>query len=86
VKPKPLPLKRTTKSLLTQLQLRSDFEDGDDTAAEDLDLHVAYRRPEVVRDSTITIIDDDEELSDYVKFRLYLARQLAMKKYYEKWT
>ena len=28
---------------------------------------------------------DDDDLSDYVKFRLWLARQLAMKKYYEKW-
>ena len=30
------------------------------------------------------IVHDD--LSDYVKFRLWLARQLALAKYQEKWT
>ena len=28
----------------------------------------------------------EDELSDYVKFRLWLARQLAMAKYKEKWA
>ena len=28
---------------------------------------------------------DDTELSDHVKFRLWLARQLALAKYQEKW-
>jgi hypothetical protein len=28
----------------------------------------------------------EEELSDYVKFRLWLARQLALAKYKEKWA
>ena len=28
----------------------------------------------------------DDELSDYVKFRLWLARQMAMAKYKEKWA
>jgi hypothetical protein len=28
----------------------------------------------------------EEELSDYVKFRLWLARQRAMAKYKEKWA
>ena len=32
-----------------------------------------------------TIIHEDE-LSDHVKFRLWLARQLAMAKYKEKWA
>jgi len=32
------------------------------------------------------IIDEDQELSDHVKFRLWLARQLALKKYQETWT
>ena len=31
------------------------------------------------------LVDEDPELSDYVKFRLWLARQLAMAKYREKW-
>jgi hypothetical protein len=29
------------------------------------------------------IVDEDIELSDYVRFRLWLARQLAMKKFQE---
>ena len=29
---------------------------------------------------------EDDELSDYVKFRLWLARQLAIAKYKEKWA
>lgn len=29
--------------------------------------------------------DDNEEVSDYVKWRLFLARQLALLKYQEKW-
>mgnify|MGYP000553983567 CR=1 FL=1 len=31
------------------------------------------------------LVDEDPELSDYVKFRLWLARQLALKKYQETW-
>jgi hypothetical protein len=81
VTPKPLPLKRTTKSLLTQLQLRSDFEDSDDCFCEELNFHVAYRRPELVRNSKIVI--DDEELSEHIRWRLFLARQLALAKYRE---
>jgi hypothetical protein len=30
-------------------------------------------------------LDNDDDLSDYVKFRLWLARQLALRKYNEKW-
>ena len=32
------------------------------------------------------VIDEDQELSDHVRFRLWLARQLALKKYQETWT
>jgi len=31
------------------------------------------------------ISNDDDELSDHVRFRLWLARQLALKKYQETW-
>ncbi len=55
---------------------------GDDNGflIDDEDIYVQYRRPEVKDKPKL---EDDEELSDYVKFRLFLARQLAMKKYYE---
>ena len=39
----------------------------------------SYRRPIEPN----TICNDDDELSDHIKFRLWLARQLALKKYYE---
>jgi len=80
-KPKLLLLKRTTKSLLTQLQLRSDLEDSDDELNEEIELHVSYRRPELVRDAEI--VDDDEELPEHIRWKLFLARQLALAKYRE---
>ena len=39
------------------------------------------RPPRVTKNS----YNDDEELSDYIKFRLFLARELAIRKYNEKW-
>ena len=82
VTPKPLPLKRTTKSLLTQLQLRNDLDGGGEDFANDIDIYVGFRRPELVKNG---IVDLDNDLSDHVKFRLFLARQLALKKYQEVW-
>jgi hypothetical protein len=32
------------------------------------------------------LVHEDVELSDYVKFRLWLARQMALAKYEEKWS
>jgi hypothetical protein len=49
---------------------------------DDEDIYVVWRRPEFPDSS---IYDDDEELSDYVKFRLLVARILAMQKYREIW-
>ncbi len=51
---------------------------------DDEDLITSRRRPHFVKDPDL--IDDDAELSDYVKTRLFLARMLAMKKYHEKWA
>jgi hypothetical protein len=49
----------------------------------DDDIYVGYsRRPQ---DFRFIPVDDDEELSDYVKFRLWFARQMALKRYEEKW-
>jgi ABC-type oligopeptide transport system substrate-binding subunit len=44
-------------------------------------VYVGYRRPEIVKDN----IDDDSDLSDEIKWKLFLARQLALLKYKEKW-
>lgn len=37
-------------------------------------IHVGYRRPEIDTD----LVHHDDGLSDYVLFRLWLARQLAL--------
>lgn len=39
-----------------------------------------YRTPRVIK----PILTDDD-LSDYVKLRLFLARELAIRRYHEKW-
>jgi hypothetical protein len=51
---------------------------------DDEDILSGYRIPNgPKRNRDIDHADDD--LSDYVKFRLWLARQLALRKYVEKW-
>ncbi len=64
------------------------IEDGEDPEEfDDLDLQRGYSRPRVERRKSILTDedDDDEELSDYVKVRLALARLKALKKYQEVW-
>jgi hypothetical protein len=57
------------------------FDDDDDgTTVEDLDLHTGFRRPEVVKNDW-----DDFPINDYVKLRLFLARQMALRAYEEVW-
>jgi len=48
----------------------------------ELDAHVGYRRPNIVYEESF----DEDDISDYVKWRLFLARQLALLKYKQKWT
>ena len=55
--------------------------DGDDDTdySEELDLQVGYRR-------SIPIVTEPEvEIDDYVRTRLWLARQLAVAKHQEVW-
>ena len=71
-----------TRSQLSQL--RSNLGDFDDTNKLVLgtDLYVGYRRPELVRNK---FFDNDEDLSEYISWKLFLVRQLALMKYKEKW-
>jgi hypothetical protein len=65
-----------------RLAVTSDLEDDDNDNApgpDELDLQVLYRRPEVLKPPQITATDED--LSDYVRFRLMLARIKALQKY-----
>jgi hypothetical protein len=70
-------LKQTQKPLLP----RNNLDEDDGLIIDD---EVTFGRN---RKSTEfgKIVHEDVELSDYVKFRLWLARQLAMKKYDEVW-
>ena len=70
-------LKQTQKPLLQQSKF--DLEDSDLI----IDDEVTFGRNLKARDFG-KIVED--ELSDYVKFRLWLARQMAMAKYKKKWA
>jgi hypothetical protein len=69
---------KQTQSLLFQ-QSKFDLEDSDLI----IDDEVTFGRNLKSRDFGKVV---DDELSDYVKFRLWLARQMAMAKYKEKWA
>lgn len=57
------------------------IDDNDDFIVDD---EVTFGRNLRSRDFG-KIVDEDHILSDYVKFRLWLARQLALRKYEETW-
>ncbi len=70
---------RQTQSLL--LPQRSNF--GLDDSDLIIDDEVTFGRNLKSRNFGKVV---EDELSDYVKFRLWLARQLALAKYKEKWA
>jgi hypothetical protein len=56
------------------------FDDNDDTDySDEFDLQVGYRR------SVPVVTDPDFEIDDYVRTRLWLARQLALLKFEQTW-
>ena len=58
-----------------------DIEDPDDfPGTEELDLHVAYRRPELIKDT-----QQVDDVSDYVSIRLAVARAKALEIYNQKY-
>ena len=70
-------LPRSKQKLLNLQRSNPDeIDDGDDDGYDDIDLHVAYRRP-----SLIPCDHDQDELSDYVLVRLALARAKALARY-----
>jgi hypothetical protein len=46
---------------------------------DDESVYIGYRRPEIVKDN----IDDDIDLSEEIRWKLFLARQLALMRYKE---
>ena len=78
----PAPARKTTKK---QNLLRSNLavpvtlfvnDEELEWEADDF-IYVGYRRPE--------LIDCNDDLSDYIKWKLFLARQKALLKYKEVW-
>ncbi len=69
---------KQTQSLLFQ-QSKFDLEDSDLILDDETTFGRNRRSAEFGK-----VIED--ELSDYVKFRLWLARQLALARYKEKWA
>ena len=73
---------KQTQSQLHQPLSKNTIDDNDDVVVDD---EVTLGRNRKAQDFGKIIHDDDELLSDYVTFRLWLARQLALKKYQETW-
>ena len=72
--------KRQQHQLLSQR--RSDVDDSDDEHGDEIDIFVAYRRPELVK-IEYNLFDDDEELPKHITDRLAQIRALALEKYKE---
>jgi hypothetical protein len=68
----------------TRVALLNLQDNDDDIGIGDEDLHVGYRRPSLVTEKK-SANNDDDELSDEIKWKLFLARQVALIKYKEKW-
>ena len=75
-------LQRKTQLQLKQPLSNRDIDDNDNIVVDD---EVTFGRNKKV-DQFGKLIHEDVELSDYVKFRLWLARQLALKKFNETWA
>ena len=73
-------LQRKTQQKLT-LRPLNNLEDNDNLVIDDEVTFGRNRNAEKFG----KIVHEDIVLSDYVKFRLWLARQLAMKKYQKIW-
>jgi hypothetical protein len=72
-------LKQTQKPLPLQPLSKRELDDGDDFIVDD---EITFGRNRKAGEFG-KLVDEDVELSDYVKFRLWLARQLALMKLQE---
>jgi hypothetical protein len=71
--------KKTVKSKVVNLKVRRylAIDDDDSVFVQEEDLATGYRRRDLNK------IEHEDGISDYVRWRLFLARQLAMLKYRE---
>ena len=75
-------LLRKTHLKQTQKPLLSNLDHNDDIVIDD---EVTFGRNLKSREFG-KIVHEDPELSDYVKFRLWLARKLALEAYKKAWA
>jgi hypothetical protein len=76
--------KRQQHQLLSQPQSNLGLDDSEDDGADEIDVHVAYRRPEVIKESYSYDLDsDDDDLPPHITERLAQIRALALEKYKE---
>ena len=76
-------LPRSKQKLLSLQRSNPDeIDDGDNDGYDDIDFHVAYRRPTLIP-CDIKCHNHDDELSDHVLVRLAIARAKAMDRYRE---
>jgi hypothetical protein len=80
--PKVSLLRKTQQKPKLKPLSKQDLDDGEDLIIDD---EVSFGRNRKSLDFG-KLIHEDVEISDYVKFRLWLARQLALRKYEEVWT
>ena len=71
--------KKIVKSKIQRAQ-PFGLDDSEDDIVQEEDIATGYRR----RD--LTKIEHPDGISEYVRWRLFLARQLALMKYREKWA
>jgi hypothetical protein len=76
--------KRQQHQLLSQQQSKSEVEDSEDDGATEIDIYVAYRRPEVIKELYVYDLDsEDDDLPTHITERLAQIRALALEKYRE---
>ena len=79
-------LPRAQRRLLVTNELSDDSND-DPAGPDELDLHTLYARPGLPTRKYIIVDDsDDEDISDYARVRLAVARARAMEIYRRKFT
>ena len=80
--PKVSLLRKTQQKQKLKPLSKQDLDDGEGLIIDD---EVSFGRNRKSLEFG-KLIHEDVEISDYVKFRLWLARQLALRKYEEVWT
>ena len=79
-------LPRTQQKLLNlQRSNPSEIDDDDDDGYDDIDFHVAYRRPTLISCDDKCHDHDEDELSDHVLVRLAVARAKAIERHRKVW-